>query len=56
MSRIKAGLEQDFQNNWVSVRVAAPTLVIPFEQKSWEQVYEGECWLFTMGELSFASY
>lgn len=49
-------LEQDFQNNQVSITVAAPTLVIPFKQKTWEEIYESECWVFTMGDVSLLSY
>ena len=48
-------MDKDFKNNKVSIKVSAPTLVIPFEQKSWEVIYESECWVFTMGEVSLAS-
>ena len=40
----------------VSIRVAAPTLVIPFKQKTWEEIYESECWVFTLGDVSLISY
>ena len=31
MSNITTGIEKDFKNNKVSIKVSAPTLVIPFE-------------------------
>ena len=49
-------LEKDFKNNQVSIKVAAPTLIIPFRQKSWETIFESECWVFTMGDVSFDTY
>ena len=56
VSQITDALEKDYKNNDVVIRVAAPRLVIPFEQKSWEKIYQSECWLFTMGDFSFQTY
>ena len=30
--------------------------MIPFNQKSWETIFESECWVFTMGDVSFVTY
>ena len=47
---------KDFKNNKVMISVAAPTLVVPFQQKTWEAIYDAECWVFTMGDVSILSY
>ena len=31
-------MDQDFQNNKIMINVAAPTLVIPFQQKTWDAI------------------
>jgi len=56
VAEITESLEQDFKNNNVKIKVAAPTLIIPFQQKNWESIYESEAWVFTMGDVNFNSY
>jgi len=31
----------------------APCLVLPFKQQSLLEIYESECWVFTMGDAMF---
>ena len=45
-------LDKDFKNNKITIRVAAPTLVIPFDKKVHDN---SECWVFTMGDVSLNS-
>ena len=56
VGQITEKLEQDFQNNTFNIKIDAPTLVIPFKQKTWEDIYQSECWVFTMGDVSLISF
>ena len=55
VANITDNLDKDFNNNKISIKVAAPTLVIPFDQKSWQLIQTSESWVFTMGQVSFES-
>ena len=53
---ITQNLEQDFKHNRVSIKIDAPTFVLPFDQSGKQEIEQSECWLFTMGDFSFISY
>ena len=46
-------MDNSFKNNKINIEVAAPTLVIPFKQETLEEVTKSECWVYTMGDVSF---
>lgn len=46
-------MDNHFNNNKIKIEIAAPIFVIPFKQETVEQVVNSECWVYTMGDLSF---
>ena len=53
VNSISKSFEADLKNNKISIKIDAPCLVLPFKQSSIQEIFNSECWVFTMGDAQF---